>query len=131
MTTARSVVNRALRMLGVIDPDETPSATMADNALEALNAMVHAWKGQKVDVGHEDWTLDDDVTVEVDPMHVNGMTALLAIDMLPEYPGRQLSPAVKLIADGGWEALKAAYTDSSVDSDLTLDTAFQRRWYRG
>lgn len=129
MTTARSVVYRALRMMGVVDPEETPTSTMATNGLETLNAMVHAWKGQKVDVGHEDWDFDNDVTVELDPMHVDGMTALLVIAMLPEYPNTQLSPAVKVVADNGWEALKAAHIDSSVDSDLVVDRAFQgRRW---
>lgn len=130
MTTAQSVVYRALRMLGVADPEETPTATMAANGLETLNAMVHGWKGQKVDVGHEDWALTDEVTVEVDPQHVNSMTALLAVEMLPEYPGMTLSPAVLAVAANGWAALQAAYTDSSVDTDLTLDTAFRRRIWR-
>lgn len=131
MTTALSVIARSLRQLGVIDPEETPTDTQVSNGLEALNAMVHGWKAQGVDAGHEDWATTDDVTVEIDPQHVNTMTALLTITLQPEFAGSQVAPAVVAAATNGWAGLQAAYFDSSVDSDLVVDIGLQarRRWW--
>lgn len=126
MTTARDVIKRSLRLLGQIDPEEDITSSQADTGLQALNAMVHGWKGQGVDVGHEDWTLDDDVTVEIDPMHLNALASLLAVDLIAEYPSAQLPPATAQMAVQSWAALQAAYFDSSVDSDLVVDTTLRR-----
>lgn len=126
MTTARQVITRSLRQLGIVDPEETPTDTQMDTGLEALNAMVHGWKAQSVDISHEDWTVDDDVTIELDPMHVNGMTALLCGTLQPEFPGSVLSPEIVAMATTGWAGLQAAYFDSSIDSELTVDSGFKR-----
>lgn len=132
MTTAREVIYRALRQLGVSDPDETPTGRQASDALVALNAMVHGWKANGVDVGHADWTLDDEVDLEIDPEFVRGLSAMLAIDLAPEYPGAQINVAVGKMSDDGWKALIARYHDTSTDSDLTCDAGLQsigiQRW---
>lgn len=124
-TTPRTMVTRALRMLGH-DPEETPTSTEMDSGLQALNAMLHDWKGQAVDIGHSDFALDDDMSVELDPKFTQGTTALLAIVLSPEYPHAQIPPPVAIMAQQGWAALQAAYFDSSVDSDLVVDEGFQR-----
>lgn len=125
--TAQQTVNRSLRMLGVIDPTETPTDTQAQNALEAINSMVHGWAGKSVDIGHDDWALTDDVTLELDVKHIEGLCALGAITLQPEYPGSQISQAVAAIASAGWASLQAAFHDTSVDSDLVADNMFQHR----
>lgn len=124
-TTPRTMISRAIRLLGA-DPEETPTATQLSTGLVALNDMIHAWKGQGVDIGHSDFALDDDVSVELDPKFNEGTTALLAIALDPEYPGLSVSPPIAVMAQQGWAALQAAYFDSSIDSDLVVDTAFQR-----
>lgn len=124
-TTPRTMGTRALRMLGA-DPEEVPTATQMSTMLEALNAMLHGWKGQGVDIGHSDFALDDDMSVELDPKFNEGTTALLAIVLDPEYPSFSVSPPVAIMAQQGWAALQAAYFDSSIDSDLVVDTGFQR-----
>lgn len=124
-TTPRTMGTRALRMLGA-DPEEVPTATQLATMLEALNAMLHGWKGQGVDIGHSDFALDDDVSVELDPKFFEGTTALLAVVLDPEYPGFGVSPPIAVMAQQGWAALQAAYFNSSVDADLVVDAAFQR-----
>lgn len=124
-TTPRTMISRAIRLLGA-DPEETPTATQLASGLVAFNDMIHAWKGQGVDIGHSDFALDDDVSAELDPKFNEGTTALLAIALDPEYPGLNVSPPIAIMAAQGWAALQAAYFDSSIDSDLVVDTAFQR-----
>lgn len=124
-TTPRTMITRALRQLGA-DPEEVPTATQMATGLEALNTMLHAWKGQGVDIGHSDFLVDDDMSAELDPKFNEGTTALLAVALDPEYPGYTVAPPVILMAQQGWAALQAAYFDSSIDSDLVVDTGFQR-----
>jgi hypothetical protein len=126
-TTARDCVYSALRKLGVSDPEETPSAPQAQYALEALNEMVHGWKAVNIDVGHVDWTLDSDVELEIDPRHIGGMKAMLAVYLSPEYPGSPVPPATIGLAEAGWRALQAAYVDASMDNTLQIDSALRRR----
>lgn len=123
--TALSIATRALRMISVIDHDDTPTGTQGAVVLQALNAIVHGWKAQAVDIGHNDWALSDDITTEIDPMHINGLTALLAVEILPEFPGGVLPPAIAAAAIAGWAGLQASYLNSSQDADMTVDTGFQ------
>src|SRR5258708_7415273 len=124
-TTPRTQITRALRMLAS-DPEEVPTATQMSTGLEAWNAMLHGWKGQGVDIGHSDMALDDDISVELDPMFNEGAAALLAVTLDPEYPAYTISAPVIVMAQQGWAALQAKYFDSSIDSDIVVDTAFQR-----
>jgi len=41
--TAGQIINRALRLLKVIDPEAGPTAPMQQNALETLNSMLEFW----------------------------------------------------------------------------------------
>ncbi len=126
-TTARDTVYRMLRMLGVSDPEETPSSAQAEFGLLALNAMVKGWKAQGVDVGHvADWTLDSITDLEIDPQHWTALCALLAIHLSPEYPNAPVPPATAQLAQNGWAGIQAAYFDSSLDAELQADTGFQR-----
>lgn len=42
--TVRDLINRSLRLIGVIARGETPDAAMAQDALTAMNAMIDSWK---------------------------------------------------------------------------------------
>ncbi len=126
-TTARDCIYRSLRMLGVSDPEETPSAPQAAYGLDALNRMVHGWKAVNVDVSHVDWTLDSDVELEIDPRHIGAMEAMLAVYLSPEYPGSPVPPATAGLAEAGWRALQAAYVDASKDAVLQIDPFLRRR----
>lgn len=48
MSTAQTLINRSLRLLGVIATGETPAAAETSDALVALNAMISGWRNDKL-----------------------------------------------------------------------------------
>lgn len=46
MGTARDLINRSLRLIGVVAEGETPSAPQQQDALEALNSLLDSWSGE-------------------------------------------------------------------------------------
>lgn len=127
MTIVRDHLKAAFRLIAVIDPDETPTDRQMQDALDAMNQMMHGWRSQGVDIAHYDLTLDDDVNL--DPQHIEGCKALLAVRMQPEYPGSNLTASVVQLANNGWAALQAAYiSDDLLKVDCALSRIGGRRW---
>jgi len=50
MSTAGDQINRALRLLGVLAEEETPSAAVSQDALTALNQMIDSWNTERLSV---------------------------------------------------------------------------------
>ena len=50
MTTAGDIINRALRLNGVLAEGETASADQAQNALTAFNQMLDSWSAERLSV---------------------------------------------------------------------------------
>jgi hypothetical protein len=48
--TAGDQINRALRLLGVLAEGETPSASVSQDALTALNQMIDSWNTERLSV---------------------------------------------------------------------------------
>lgn len=48
MATAATIIDRSLRLLGQIGAGETPTTDEYDDGLEALNAMLDAWRNEKL-----------------------------------------------------------------------------------
>ena len=48
MATAQTVINRALRLIGALDPEESPTANETANGLEALNALIDSWRNDRL-----------------------------------------------------------------------------------
>jgi len=48
--TAGDQINRALRLLGILAEGETPSASMSQDALMALNQMIESWNTERLSV---------------------------------------------------------------------------------
>jgi hypothetical protein len=128
--TARDTIKRAMRMLGVIVAGVEPSAVEAANGLIALNSMIHGWKGQGVDVGHIDLTLNDNLALD-EAFH-NGVTGLLAAELSTEFQV-PVPTAVALIAANGWAALQAQYITDDIGKDMTVETGLRKLQanYRG
>jgi hypothetical protein len=122
-------------MLGVQLGGVAPTSPEAIDGMKAFNAMVHGWKGQGVDVGHIDQTLNDNLALA--PEHHEGATALLAIRLAPDYSAT-VTPAVATIASNGWSALQAKYIINDPCKDMIVDTGLRRLggygyggWYQG
>jgi len=50
MATGQSIINRALRLIGVIASGEGPTAQESADALEALNQMIDSWRTDRLTV---------------------------------------------------------------------------------
>ena len=48
--TAGDQINRALRLLGILAEGETPSASMSQDALMAMNQMIESWNTERLSV---------------------------------------------------------------------------------
>lgn len=48
MATALSMIKKSMRLIGAIGSNETPTATEADDALNALNVMLDAWSIERL-----------------------------------------------------------------------------------
>ncbi len=48
--TAGDQINRALRLLGILAEGETPSASMSQDALMAMNQMIESWSIERLSV---------------------------------------------------------------------------------
>ena len=48
MTTAREIITKALQKNGVLTGTETPSADMANDGLDALNALLSSWSNESM-----------------------------------------------------------------------------------
>ncbi len=121
--TVRDTVTQALVMLGAQLAGNAPTSVEALDGVKAFNAMVHAWKGQGVDVGHIDQTINDDLALA--PEHHEAATALLAIRLAPDYEV-QVSPSVATIAANGWSALQAKYIINDPNDDMIVETGLRR-----
>lgn len=50
MAIAGDLINRALRLIGVLAEDETPSASVSQDALVAMNQMLDSWSTERLAV---------------------------------------------------------------------------------
>lgn len=115
MTTARQIVNTALRRLEILAFDEEPDANMGDNALTALNQMMLGWEARGVNVEHTALSMNDDIALD-EKWHM-ALGYLLAEHIGSEW-GRSMRPEDKQEAMRWWNNLAAAYL---VVPTVTLD----------
>jgi hypothetical protein len=114
--TALSVINRALRSIGVLASGETAPASEVQDALTALNAMIDSWRLQRLTVptyqtadlacaAVASYTIGPDVTDDVvtdpRPSHITSATFIpagsafrdeLPMEVLTEQKWRELTP---------------------------------------
>lgn len=124
MTTARTLIKGSLRLLRIIAEGEEMSADQARDALEVMNDMLHGLKGEGIDLGYANITLDDDLPLPRE--HIKPVRFLLAVDLAAEY-GSNLTPEVATTAQDGKTILQAAYRRIET---LKTDRALHSRLYR-
>lgn len=122
MATARDLITRSMRELGVTDGYEPVSAEDAAVALDVLNDMIGAWELDGIPLGVGTVTLNTDLAVPDN--HLEGMRANLSVRLAPTF-GRQAAPMVVEMASRGLRALQSAYSRTRL---LSVDPAM--RWRR-
>lgn len=106
--TPQLAIKRALRKLGVIASGESPSHDEAADGLTCLNAMLHRWKIEGVDLNHISVTLTQ--TLPYPPSHDDPIVSNLAIEYASEF-GIPIKPELAVIAGRGFTALQNHYAN--------------------
>lgn len=133
MTTARDIVNAALRRANVVGTDETPSAAEAAETLERLNDYMASWskRGWLVTLADEETaythtalSLSDDWPL--DGAHVFGMKAIIAMMICEDY-GSPIPPGLAAQSKTGVQTLQNDFRNVPVTTMPTLFLRDQRR----
>lgn len=118
MAQVQTIVNRALRLLGMLDANESPEAVDTQTAIEALNALMVRWEADGVSLGWSAVASGSD-TLPAPPEAEMPIAYNLAVVLRPEY-GVALAPDVIALARDGLSRLLA--DGHALDySRLTLD----------
>jgi hypothetical protein len=96
VATVGKIVSRALRLIGVLDPNEPLEAEDAETGIEALNAMVRRWEANGQALG---WSDVSNPSEEMpSPPELDECIAFnLAVTVAPEYDA-SVSPMVAMRA---------------------------------
>lgn len=106
MATAQSVINGALRLIGVLAQGQTLQAEDSAQALEALNAMLATWPDQGIDIDTSPVALADELQYPAN--HTAPIRYSLAVELAPEYE-KQLSGLVMGKQERYFRGLQAYY----------------------
>lgn len=105
--TAISIINRALRLVGVLDAAEAATGIDAQNALDTMNAMLAEWF--RADVGLPEYQFAALTTViATDAADREAIAYTLAARIAPEY-GLQLSPEAMATGEVALQRMSLRY----------------------
>lgn len=112
MSTNRQIVTAALRMLTVLDANETPAPEDADIGLTELNDLMANLSGEGIDLG---WVRQDSLSSEfpLDEVAEAAIKPLLAIHLHTYYPSRGLPESLPMRAE---QAKNRLMRDAVVDA---------------
>lgn len=81
--TTRDLVERALRIIGVLAVDETAPGEYAEIGLAAYNAMIASWRLYGIDLYSADQGLNEDI--DLPPEYLEPAAYILAARLQPEF----------------------------------------------
>lgn len=122
--TPNDAIHRALRLLGVVAVEETPSASEINQALASFNDMLAQWRLGGIDMGVDSLNLNEDIPVPAD--HNRAFPFNLAMELANEY-GIEPQQASVQIANASLEMLRRAYTKPH---RLRVDNELQQTYRR-
>lgn len=120
MATASDIIRRALKIAGVLDPQQAMDATDAQDALDTLNAMLAEW--HEAGIGLPDYSLGSlSDPLATDAADREAIAYELALRVAPEY-GVSLPPEAAAVGQMAISRLRLRYFQpGSVDfSELPL-----------
>lgn len=116
MATVQQIAKKSLRLLGILQSGEEPSANEASDITESLNDLLYSWEHDGIALSHSDLLYTD--TFPYPDNHINPTAYNLAVMIAPEY-GKQTPAEVVAGAESGYRALQNYYLDPA---DLTVDS---------
>jgi len=84
MAAVQTIINRSLRLLKMLDPNESPTAVDTNTAIEALNAMMVRWEADGVSLGWSAVSAGSDVLPAPEEAE-EAIAYNLAVRLRPEY----------------------------------------------
>jgi hypothetical protein len=120
--TALQLISRALRLIRVADAAEALDASMAQDALLTLNAMLAEWHAAKI--GLPDYSLSSGTdTLATDAADSEAIAYQLALRLAPEY-AVDVSPAIAAAAMETMGRMRLRYFQpGTMANDLPGQTA--------
>lgn len=126
MATAGDIVNRALRLIGIVGIGRSATAEEMQEGLGELRDMLADWELQGVRLGAlVGVDLAITTTIPLPASHRGALQRNLAVLLAPEY-GRTVEPALAMKADEGFRALQAAYLQVP---EMRIDPALRGTYY--
>lgn len=104
MSTVSDITRRALRLINVLDSNESPESQQSDDAIMALNAMMTRWEADGRAMGWSDVANPSD-TMPTPPEADQAIAANLAVLLSPEYDAAP-SPILVAMADNSLRSLQ-------------------------
>lgn len=123
MATVEDIVTAAYRKLSIVSEDETMSAAMLANGVDAFNRMLHGWKLRGVDVEHTDLAAGDAFPLADE--FQEGTIYVLAGRVSPDY-----SAPANFDADDWFRTLQAAYIAITAATMPKALTRMPSRYWR-
>lgn len=122
MALVSSIVNRALRLLNVIDANASTPARDSQTAIEALNGMLTRWEANGLALGWSNVSAVDD-TLPLPDEALEAVTFNLAVRLAAEYP---LPEAIAGISDLAKHLLSELRRDRLTEMPLKLASDLPR-----
>jgi|JI10StandDraft_1071094.scaffolds.fasta_scaffold1044851_2 hypothetical protein len=123
--TVNQFIARAMRLLGLVQAGEAPTADEYENGLEALNLFVAGLRIRGVDMGWQPYTADQGgETMPYPDEDLGHLSAIFAVHLSSEYgKGNTVPASVAAASSMGFNALWSKYNtaaESSFDRAITL-----------
>ena len=129
MTTALDTIKTAMRLLGVLEAGEAPSASESVDALGTLNTMLAGFPADGIEYAHQNIDVVSD-PVPLPEEQILHVKHLLAVYLAPEY-GVAPSPIVMTAAENGRRYLQGKYKlaeTATVDTSLLVPRVGSYDW---
>lgn len=125
MATNLETIERALRLLGVVDSEEELTGPRADDGLKALNEMLNRWEANNLPLGFSTQTSTAD-TIPVPDEALSAVAYNLAVELAPEY---QVMPS-QVVAGRADATYRALLNDAFVvtPNDMSHAPGSRGRW---
>ena len=121
-TVKRHIIKRGLRSLAILQSGEEPSAAEAEDAIDVLNAMLHAWEFDGITLNHIDLAYTD--TFPYPDNHIDPVMYNFALRYATEF-GKDIPAVVISGAKDGYRNLQNYYLETpDLSMPSTLDSYY-------
>ena len=124
MASTQDLIERSLKLIGVLPEGETATNEMLTDALAALNDMLAEWQDHGIAINDGDLTLAE--TFPPDPAEGRAIRFCLAVELAPDY-GAEIPVSVGARAEQLYTRLLNKYIEIV---DMEIDRTLQS-WYTG